>query len=294
MIIVKLQGGLGNQMFEYAFGRSIQTQVNQKMLLDISDFEFDTQRDYSLCHFRLNDDIIVDSSGKYNLKYDQRKNKLFHIGRKCFPDLQYNFFAQKGIYIWDCAKYKEVVVKPNQKDMLFHGYWQGYQYSEDIVDILRNEFTIKDAILPENIELHNYIINTNSVCVHIRRGDFLSRSNTMYNCQNDYYRKGLIEIEKRDTCLTYFIFSDDIEEVKNKISFDKREVVFVNNKNPDYEEFRLMQGCKHFVISNSTFSWWAANLSQRKGKKVVVPQKWYTDGQDASQFIKKNWIAIDN
>lgn len=290
---MKLHGGLGNQMFEYAFGRALQIRLGCELILDTSDFAYDKLRNYSLDHFYLNDSIQIDSSGKYNMKYDQGCNKLLRIGTKFFPELQYLLLSKYGIYIWDYAKYKEIKLADCEK-YYFHGYWQGYDYFSNSIDVIRNEFRVKDEVMEANRDLMKRIQESNSVCIHIRRTDFLSNSNKLYNCKNNYYICGMRFLEKGKTELTYFVFSDDIEEVKKKFSFGDRKVVYVEQHNPDYEELRLMYNCKHFIIANSTFSWWAAVLSRRTDKSVIAPKVWYTDHRDISNLILKEWNVIDN
>lgn len=293
MIVAKIHGGLGNQLFEYAFARSLQNKIGGKLILDISDFKYDKLRSYSLHHFKLNNDVCTDFSGRYNLKYDQRINKLIKIGSKLFPELQFALLSRFGIYIWDYAKYIEINVGRHDKCYL-HGYWQGYDYFEDILNIIQTEFQVKESVNIKNIQLLNEITTNNSVCVHVRRGDFLSSSNKLINCSNNYYLEAMKYLEENDKNLVYYIFSDDIKDVKEKFTFGDRKVVYVNNNNPDYEELRIMYNCKNFIIANSTFSWWAAVLSQRGNKKVVAPREWYTDKRDVSHLLLDNWKIIDN
>ena len=294
MIIVKLQGGLGNQMFEYAFGRFVQEMTNQRMILDISDFAYDENRNYSLNHFVLGENVEIDDSGKFNKKYDQRENKLIHFGVRVCPQILYMIKTIKNVYIWDYVRFKKVHIKNTNKDIYLHGYWQGYDYFESIIAIIQNEFEVKEQINPENLELYKQITETESVCVHIRRGDFLLASNKLYNCSNAYFINGMRELEKNNSQLKFFIFSDDIEDVKKNFDFEGRNVVFVEKNNPDYEELRLMYSCNHFIISNSTFSWWAANLSKRENKMIIAPKEWYTDHRDMSHIINKEWIILPN
>ena len=293
MIIVKLQGGLGNQMFEYAFGRAVQLKLQDTLLLDISDFAYDEQRNYSLNHFCLDSKVIVDSNGKYNMMYDQRTNKVLKLSSRLWPELQYSLLSKFGIYIWDYAKYKEVKIKKH-KVCYLHGYWQGYDYFSEIIDVIRKEFQVKEPSKDVNATMLTEIQNSNSVCVHVRRGDFLSNSNKLYNCSNQYYIAGMEFLEENETNLVYYIFSDDIEDVKQNFSFGRRPVIYVEQQNPDYEELRLMYNCKHFITANSTFSWWAAVLSERRGKRVVAPMIWYTDHRDVSHLLLEKWKIIEN
>lgn len=294
MIIVKLQGGLGNQMFEYAFGRAVQIKTNDMLLLDTSDFAHDKLRNYSLEHFQLADEVTTtDSSGKYNLKYDQRTNLLLKLGSRIWPELQYSILSKFGIYIWNFAKYKNVEISKCE-NIYLNGYWQGYDYFSNIMDVIQNDFQIIDPPQKVNVEMLASIQESNSVCVHIRRGDFLLKSNNLYVCSNEYYRLGMEHLESKEKDLVYYIFSDDIGDVKKNFDFGNRMVVYVEQRNPDYEELRLMYYCKHFIIANSTFSWWAAVLAKNVEKKVVAPKVWYIDHRDISHLMLEDWVVLDN
>lgn len=294
MIVVKIQGGLGNQMFQYAFARAIQeTYRNQKLILDISDYKYDKLRSYSLGHFVLNDNVEISDSGKYNWIYDQRVNPFIKIATKLFPNFQFNIMKEFGIYIWDYAEFKPTQVG-NRKNIYIHGYWQSKKYFENIADIISREFSVKEEVLDLNREILSFIQSTNSVCVHIRRGDFLLNTNKLAVCSNEYYLNGFCKIEEIVEKPKYYIFSDDIEFVENKFDFGNREVIFVKNRNKDYEELRLMSNCKHFIIANSTFSWWAAIISKFTDKVVIAPETWYTDGRPSSDLLDKSWKIVKN
>lgn len=294
IIIVKITGGLGNQMFQYAFARSIQNKHPKcKLILDTSDFKYDGLREYSLYHFALNKEVNIDESGKYNKMYDQRKNPLIKIGTKLYPRLQFNILRKFGIYIWDYARYIPVSVKYDKQIML-HGLWQSSAYFEDCIDIIRKEFCVIEEQSLNNARYSEQIRNTNSVCVHIRRGDFLSSNNKLAVCSNNYYIDAMNYLEERNDSLIYYIFSDDIEDVKMNFDFGKRNIIYVEENNPDYEELRLMSQCKQFIIANSTFSWWVSLLSECDNKTVIAPKTWYVDGRDVSHLMRKEWVIKDN
>ena len=295
MIVLKLQGGLGNQMFEYAFARTIQEQKkDKKLILDTSDFQYDKQREYSLGHFILNENIEIDSSGKFNLWYDQRKNPLLKVGFKFWPKFQFQTLKLFGIYVWDYAKYIPVDVSKKHKNILLHGLWQSDKYFSQISEIIRKEFAVKDEPSQGNKAWLERISSANAVCVHIRRGDFLAKGSVLLTCSNSYYLKAMEIISKKVNEPEFFIFSDDIEDVKKIFEFPGYQITLVNQSNPDYEELSLMSKCKHFIIANSTFSWWSSLLSENEDKVIVAPRLWYSDGRDTSALMRDEWIIIDN
>lgn len=292
MIVVKLQGGLGNQMFQYAFGRKVQEENGKKIVLDISDFEYDNLRKYSLNNFSLNDKISIDDSGCYNKLYDRRTNILIKLGCNLFPNFCFKLFQKFGVYIWDFVGYKNFNIDSSKKNIYLHGYWQSDKYFSSISDIIRKELKVKNKINHDNVELYEKIQSTNSVCVHIRRGDFLVAKNKLKVCSNEYFSKAMEIMENKVDNHTFFIFSDDIKDVKQNFDFSPFNVVFVEKKNKDYEELRLMYSCKHFIISNSTFSWWAQYLSDSEDKIVIAPSEWYTDGR-ANDLLSNDWILLE-
>ncbi len=236
--------------------------------------------------------IITDDTGKYNLLYDKRTNFILNLGIKLLPDVIYRLLALFGVYVWDFIKYKEMNIDSKKKNIFIHGYWQSEKYFYDIQNELKKELIIKEKISIKNEEIYNQIKETSSVCVHIRRGDFLLQSNNLYICENDYYLKAMEKIKNQIKNPHFFIFSDDIEDVKNNFYFADYKVIFVENQNTDFEELQLMCSCKHFIIANSTFSWWASYLSTNLDKLIVAPKMWYTDGRDISDLMRDEWIII--
>ena len=292
MIILKVQGGLGNQMFQYAFARRIQEETNKKIILDISDYEYDKLRSYTLDKFRLNNNIQIDATGKYNKIYDRRVNKLIRCMYKIAPNISYEILSRIGIYIWDYVKYKPININNKKKNLFIHGYWQSTKYFNEIKKELKRELKLKSQYTNKVDDLYEKIISTNSVCVHIRRGDFLLTTNKLKVCSNQYFLNGMKEIKKKINNPIFYIFSDNIEEVKNKFSFDGFEVVFINENRTDYQELELMYTCKHFIISNSTFSWWAQYLSDSKEKIVIAPSQWYIDNRP-NELVDNEWITLE-
>ena len=156
------------------------------------------------------------------------------------------------------------------------------------------EFTPKYGILEHNKELYKEIEKTESVCVTIRRGDFVENKKfkQVYDvCTKSYYYRGMKEIAKqvKDPC--FVIFSDDIPWIKKHMKFPYN-VYYEDGTDTVQEKLRMMYSCKHFVISNSTFSWWAQYLSRNPNKIVVSPNRWY-NSRFQTALIGKDWILLD-
>jgi hypothetical protein len=176
------------------------------------------------------------------------------------------------------------------------GLWQTEKYFKDCEEIIRTEFTFKQPLNKKNSELSETIRRKNSVSIHIRRGDYIYNSEEYKIhglCSIDYYKKAVECIANKAGELTLFIFSDDIEWVKNNLKFDF-PIIFVDNNVDDiHEDLRLMSLCKHNIIANSTFSWWGAWLNNNKEKIVIAPKKWFNEFEaDTKDIYPDSWMRI--
>lgn len=296
MIEVNIVGQLGNQLFEYACARQLQEKYGGKIVLNTYEMKKNTP-DFrlALLDFKLNDNIEVVSDRP--LKKANAENYLVKFLRKKFPNIYFDVMAKKGIFIWNSARvYKALpTVNPRQaEDLIINGYWQSEKYFEDINEIIYEEFTPKEPPRQQNQELYDRINNSESVCVTIRRGDFMNDKNrgNFYVCDEEYFKTALGKIKQYVPNCTFFGFSDDIEWVKNNIEFPG-EVYFESGNDPVWEKLRLMSSCKHFVLSNSSFSWWAQYLSKTKNKIVVAPDRWYNIGKNVKpDLYQSNWKLV--
>lgn len=296
MIEVNIVGQLGNQLFEYACARQLQKKYGGKIYLNTYEMRQNTPNfRLALIDFNLNENVEVVSERP--LKEANADNYSVKILRKFFPDLYFNMMAKKGVFVWKSARiYKPLPLlnEKLQKRIVLNGYWQSEKYFSDVAEILRMELTPKEPLQPQNEELYNKIKNTNSVCVTIRRGDFMNEKNkgTFYICDNTYFRNALAYIKKCLPDCTFFGFSDDIDWVKNNMEFPG-EVYYESGVDPVWEKLRLMSACKHFVLSNSSFSWWAQYLSKSNNKIVVAPDRWYKTGRNVKpDLYQSDWKLI--
>lgn len=278
MIIVKLKGGIGNQMFQYALGRVMSLRYGVDLKLDTSffylDFKTITKRSYSLDVFNIKAKIF-------------RINKFITYIVLIFRKILKNKGVEKS-FQFDPEVFS---LGPN---VLLDGYWQSPKYFAGYEDVIRKDFTLKNP-LPQNIQnLIEEIESKNSVCIHVRRGDFVGNKHHEV-VDIEYYNKALDYISKIKNIENIYIFSDDIEWCKNNFNFAFPSV-FVGEEyagEKDAGHLLLMSKCKDFIIPNSSFSWWAAWLSTNKEKIVVVPPKWFSDESiNTNDLIPENWIRI--
>jgi hypothetical protein len=279
MIIVRLSGGLGNQMFQYAFGKALSLKNSCKIVLDISSYnkknKLNTQRFYQLEHFPKINDIIIKNS---------IISKIVYLFYKIF---------QKKIVEDDFYKYNEINAKI--KNGYFIGFWQNHNYFSKYKKEISLDFDFDHGAKLKTQPLSEKIINSNSVSIHIRRGDYIHNDqakNYHGNIQIGYYTNAIKSIADKIKDPVYYIFSDDIDWVKNNLNIESS--YYVSNKGySDIEEMYLMTICKHNIIANSTFSWWGAYLNKNPDKIVIAPKKWLNnDNYNTSGVIPDNWIKI--
>lgn len=272
-VVVKLQGGLGNQMFQYAFGKNISDITNRKLILDLSflnrrdlgpDFVY---RNYDLDIFNLENVSVVNFyDGDYDLIID-------------------NFNPNSTM---DSINLNIKDILQNSSDTIYlDGYWSSPLYFNKI------DFTFNESCLTYSNDLLFDIQNTNSVMLNIRRADFLN--NDFHGTYGkDYILKGINKLKSNFSDLKFFIFSDDIEWCKNNILGEY--VHYIENTSM-FEDMCLMSLCDHNIIANSSFSWWASYLNETQNKMVVCPQDYIGSSSPSHQFMNGNyypsdWIAL--
>lgn len=286
MIVVRLQGGLGNQMFQYALYKSFKTK-NRKTKLDISSFLYtDAHNGYELDKI-FNLDIEYANQDEL-LEYTGVKNKDFRsvLLNHFYRSIQTKKFL-KPIYYKDTTKIffeKEHSYKPEifqHKNIYLDGWWQNEMYFKDLSALIKKDFTFKleenNGISLENLNLLNEITNSNSVSIHVRRGDYLNNTSLGQICDLKYYNKAIEIIKNKIDNPSFFIFSDDIEFCKKNIKLDKVQFIGHNLKKDSYVDMFLMSKCKHNIIANSSFSWWGSYLNGNREKLVIMPKRWYHD-----------------
>lgn len=287
MIIVKLSGGLGNQLFQYAFGRHLAT-VNQKELkLDTSALTKTsdwTSRSYALGAFNIQaqeatPEEIKALAGKPN-------RLLQRVGRKVgITPIQY--FQEPHFHFYSSA----LSIKSSH---YLEGYWQSEKYFEAIAPILREEFSFTITPSAHAQTIKEKISNGTSVSLHLRRGDYVKTSKAnryLRPLTMEYYQKAIDYINQRVKNPQFFLFSDDIEWAKSQVTFPL--TTHFSTGTSAHEDLWLMTHCRHHIIANSTFSWWGAWLNQQPDKIVIAPQKWFsTERFDTSDLLPESWIQL--
>jgi hypothetical protein len=291
MIIIRLNGGLGNQLFQYALGRYLAHLHKIQLKLDIRWFEKGI-RDYELKYFNVQESIATQEE--------------INVTTKMTTSLVNRF--QRNIIDPFLPYYKRSIVEEqtnsfdknlfhSKSDVYIKGYWQSEKYFLDIEDQIRRDFTFKYELDHRNKDLSNKIKACNAVSVHIRRGDYVFNPEYAKKygaCSIDYYQKSYSLLKSKLEQPYFFIFSDDIQWVENNINFFHPCVYVSHNTGQNsYKDLQLMSLCKHNIIANSTFSWWGAWLNDNPDKLVIAPKKWSNDiNTNTKDIFPKSWILL--
>lgn len=303
MIITKIQGGLGNQMFQYAIGRHLAYLNKTELKLDISfykDPKKNTFRKYALGNFNIIENFISDDEAK-KIKINNFHNKSLptRILRRILKSLEERKPIYKRSYIREPYFHfcEEILKIKDKKYVYLYGHWQSEKYFKGIENIIRREFTLKNSLSQPAESILKQIKNTNSVSLHIRRGDYAKneKTNRFHGiCSLKYYHQALKIITSKISKPRLFIFSDDILWAKKNLK-TKNPITFVSGIGiGDAEEIILMSQCRHNIIANSTFSWWGAWLNNNPHKIVIAPRQWFNiPSINTKDVYPKNWIKIN-
>ena len=273
MVIVKLYGGLGNQLFQYATARALAIRNDALLKLDASSgFERDFyKRRYSLNHFNIPE----------NFASPEEITAATHIREKHFH-FDPEFCSLRG-------------------DVYLDGYWQSERYFKSIEDTIREELSVRRPLADVSRRIADEMAETNSVCVHLRRlhgisgGQVDVRGVNIHGAASlDYYYRCIERLTQTVKDPHFFVFSDDPGWARENLKLPYPTLLVAHNgPDNDYEDLRLMSLCKHHIIANSTFSWWGAWLNPGKDKRVFVPERWFnTNEHDTRDLIPESWVKI--
>ncbi len=314
MVIIQLAGGLGNQMFQYALYLQFQNLHKEVKIDDVAGFVEDEKRDPSLSAFGITyqkaDPKEIEEMLDASLLFWHRvRRKLFGRKRKSYFEADKRFKPE--IFTWD--------------DIYLEGYWQTEKYFEAVADQVRAAFDVDRLLMVQQAEdmakagriklqtkVQTYlrqITQTQSVSLHIRRGDYLTPENqALFGgiCTEAYYKEAVRLMREQYPGCRFFLFTNDKEWAKERFADDKggrttetaladgepADVIVVDlPEGSDHEEFALMSKCKHHILANSSFSWWASYLNQNPGKTVLAPPKWL-NGWDCQDFYRKDMRKV--
>lgn len=285
MITVRLWGGLGNQMFQYAFGRRLAAEHETDLVLDLGWFKYrkagaTTPRIYELGGFEL------DRHARKRT-YPPPKHKSALPWRRP-PGLRVISEQRNGFD-------ESALASPNHVWLL--GYWQSERYFRSIEGTLRAAFSLREPLPAAERALVDEIETTDSVSIHVRRGDYVAdpKVNRAHGVLTlDYYRAAIEEVWKHVDSPTLFVFSDEPDWVERHLE-SHLPTTYVSTADPRLPavDMHLMSKCRHHVIANSSFSWWGAWLGDFPDKLVVAPHAWFADpARDSTHFVPDRWLRM--
>ena len=291
MIVTKLQGGLGNQMFQYACARSF-TRMNQKVFVDLNFIKVHniSTSSFTARDFELN---VFENCKTKILKSFQRKilignSKRYRMIRKfLFIRVQY-INQEENEFINIDTKFKNIYLD---------GYFQSEKYFVKNRNVILNDFLFPKLDEKNNVLLKQIFEDKNSVSIHVRRGDYLKKNVSDYHgcLPLQYYIKSINALSDKFDDLTFYIFSDDNDFVESNFEFIENKIVVSGNTGINsWKDMCLMKYCKHHIIANSSFSWWGAWLSERNGI-TYAPKYWFNPEKvkfDIFDIIPNDWFKI--
>jgi hypothetical protein len=300
MIIVRLEGGLGNQMFQYALGRHLSIINNTELKIELSAFDKNsysnktTYRGFQLTAFKLNYKVANkgDIQSVKNSIPDFSERLKYRLMRlKTTP-----YYRKNEIYETTVFRFDENILKVGKNTYLV-GYWQSSFYFNAIRKQLLEDFQFSDIPTEKEYPFIKKLNTQNAISVHIRRGDYVSNPEYLKIhglCSVEYYQKAIEYICSRVQNPIFYFFSDDIKWVEHNLKISHSSVYVTETPlGKDYYELYLMSLCKHNIIANSSFSWWGAWLNQNKQKIVIAPAKWMNNIEtDTKDLIPTELIQL--
>lgn len=267
MIIIRLIGGLGNQMFQYAAASALANRLDIELVLDIRGFDNYNLREYGLSSLKIKSRIATEAELKkfpnWQRRFFEVLNKFVKVNSKFYiePFFEYN---KK----WDTL----------QDSIHLSGYFQSEKYFLNIREKLLHEFMPLKKIDTNNQLIINKVLSCESVSLHVRRGDYVSVQKNLEIigvCGLDYYKKAISQMREKLLNPVFFVFSNDMDWARDNLLLGQ-DAVFVegNADSPEMDIF-IMSQCRHHIIANSSFSWWGAWLSQNKEQRVIAPSPWF-------------------
>lgn len=267
-VVVKLDGGLGNQLFQWAHGYKLAKLNNASLFFD----DKENKKNQSKINLR---PILLSQLGIKVNYYKPNSLEKF--------SLLSSYFNRKSILIKENRlEYLPNSIKTyNEDKIITQGYWQSINYFKDLTEEIKQIITLKGSK------------KNKTIGVHLRRGDYVNDNSNASIYRNltegNYYQSAINAIKSKYDGYKFLVFSDDIEWCKNY--FDSKEFEFSSNTTV-LDDFYDLALCEHQIIANSTFSWWAAWLNPNKNKMVIVPKKWFLNNWAEKEFLLEEWIQI--
>lgn len=284
MIAVRLIGGLGNQMFQYAAARSLADRLGVELVIDTRAFGHYTLHAFGIDRFSIRGRLATPAELSRWPTWMRRPCRLvqrFGIATRWYSEPRFAYDTT-----W-----------PSLGDnLMLDGYFQSEKYFASIADGLRGDFLPRAPLSAENAAIAGLAREAESVMIHVRRGDYVSNATTLRIhgvCSPAYYEASVAVMRKRLTRPRFFVFSNDMEWAKGNLKLGDDAVYVMGNDKAPEMDIHLMAQCRHHIIANSSFSWWGAWLGKNEGQVVVAPSPWFnTTKMDARDLMVDGWQCL--
>jgi hypothetical protein len=288
-VTIRLMGGLGNQLFQYATARALALRHGAEVVLDLSHYEEDRLRRYELGSYPIAARIATAAE----LRSSKAAGGLRAIAERLLgraPGPAAPAYHEPHFHF-------DPLVLQQRPPVHLIGYWQSERYFVDAAEVLRREFSPQAPLEPENARIAAAIATTNAVSLHVRRGDYVSNAHTnAYHgvCSLDYYRAAVAHIRREIPDAHLFVFSDDHEWTRRNLAPDlPTTYVTANPADRGFRDLQLMSRCRHHVVANSSFSWWGAWLNPSPDKMVIAPARWFASAEhDTRDLVPATWLRL--
>ena len=292
MVIIKVAGGLGNQLFQYAFGKAIEEKYGYEVKYDLS-YYADIPKSDSFPKVFVSRYIPSQKlATKEDISRITERDKS--VWKKILKRLGFAEYRTKYERPVDGVMSIEQV----KDDTMLIGYWQSERYFSNVCDEIRKIISFKEYMLPQDmVRIMESIHSTHGVSIHVRGGDYLLQENQAIFggiCTSEYYEEAYAYMKKKNRSSKFFLFTNDVEWTKKNIHLPYEEITMVSEEyeaTEDWMDLYLMSICKDNIIANSSYSWWAAWLNANKNKTVICPSKW-TNSQIDDKIFAKGWTRI--
>jgi hypothetical protein len=289
-VIASIHDGMGNQMFQYAMAKALADRLGARLLLDLSAFAHEPPRPYALSHFA----IRAGSASADEIRALRPESLLSRAARAAGLRPRQRPRVNTPTYFYETKFYHyDPQVESLRAPIYLDGFWQSARYFERIKSELAEDFAIASPIDPGNVALLERVRSVEAICVHVRRGDYQTDA-IFHLLPLSYYEQAAELMRERVRAPVFVVFSDEPAWAHEHLRLPGEVIwTFDHGQRSAIEDMRLMLACKHFVIANSTFSWWPAFLSQHPTKVVVRPTRWFTNETwDADELREDSWISL--
>lgn len=292
--VVRLTGGLGNQLFQYALGRAIALSTGAVVRYDLGFFEqvagAHVPRTFALAPFKLR----CEHASTRQIALAKQQGSAFRL---MLHGIHPRLAPEHTVLDHPDMRFDPGVLRLAHPAYI-DGYWQSERYFIDIADRLREDLVLREAPSGENARMAGLISgSTNAVSVHVRRGDYVSHpisSSHHLICGADYYASAMQRMLEAFPDASFFVFSDDLAWCRAHLRTEA-PISFMEHNGNDaaHEDMRLMSLCRHHIIANSSLSWWGAWLNASPAKQVIAPLRWFRDPSlDPPDLVPAAWIRM--